>query len=76
MEAARIGQQLISGLWENTNVYASGGLNMSEPELQINPRDRRISTAGLDRVTVGNAVRAFTGGLFVGEYFDGNKRWI
>jgi multidrug efflux pump subunit AcrB len=74
MHGARIGQQLISGFWENTNVFAPGGLNLSEPELQIIPRDRRISTAGLDRAAVGNIVRALTGGLFVGEYFDGNKR--
>jgi len=74
MEAAKVGQELISGFWENTNVYAASSLSLSEPELQIIPRDRRISTAGLDRSTVGNAVRAFTGGLFVGEYFDGNKR--
>jgi|TARA_Y100000031_G_scaffold157180_1_gene217260 multidrug efflux pump subunit AcrB len=73
MAAASVGQELISGFWENTNV-TRGGLSMSEPELQISPRDRRISTAGLDRATVGSVVRAYTGGLFVGEYFDGNKR--
>jgi multidrug efflux pump subunit AcrB len=71
---AREAQPLISGLWENTNVRSNNGLELSEPELQFSPNDRRISTAGLDRASVANIVRTYTGGQFVGEYFDGNKR--
>ncbi len=74
MDAARRGQEVISGLWENTNVIAQGGLNLSEPELRVLPNDRRINTVGLDRSAVGGTVRAFTGGLYAGEYFDGNQR--
>ncbi len=72
--AAREGQTMISGLWENTNVFSNNGLDLSEPELQFIPDDRRISTAGLDRAAVANIVRTYTGGLFAGEYFDGNRR--
>lgn len=72
--AARKGQEVIRGLWENTNVFARGGLSLNEPELLIVPDDRRINTAGLDRAAVGRTVRAYTGGLFAGEYFDGNQR--
>lgn len=74
LKAARKGQELISGFWEGTNVYANGGLDMSEPELRFVPDDRRINTAGIDRMTLGSAIRAYTGGLFAGEYFDGNER--
>ncbi|MBU1311710.1 MAG: efflux RND transporter permease subunit [Gammaproteobacteria bacterium] len=49
-------------------------LEMAEPELQLLPYDRAISQAGLNRAEVANAVRAFTSGLFVSEYFDGNDR--
>jgi multidrug efflux pump subunit AcrB len=72
--AARNGQELISGFWEGTNVFANGGLELSEPELNFMPDDRRINTAGIDRTTLGSAIRAYTGGLFAGEYFDGNER--
>jgi len=33
-----------------------------------------ISRAGLDRYSVSAALRALTGGLYIGEYFDGNER--
>ena len=49
-------------------------LDMAEPELQLLPYDRAISQAGLNRADVANYVRAFTSGLFVSEYFDGNDR--
>jgi HAE1 family hydrophobic/amphiphilic exporter-1 len=74
LSAARKGQEVISGLWENTNVFARGGLNLDEPELRVVPDDRRINTAGIDRTTLGSAIRAYTGGLYAGEYFDGNQR--
>lgn len=74
LAAAEEGQKVIEGLWENVNVRASGGLSLDEPELRIFPDDRRINAAGLDRASVANLVRAFTGGLFAGEYFDGNER--
>jgi multidrug efflux pump subunit AcrB len=74
LNAAREGQTIIRGLWENTNVFARGGLSLNEPELLVAPDDRRINTAGLDRAAVGRTIRAYTGGLFAGEYFDGNQR--
>ena len=74
LAAARKGQGVISQFWEGTNVFANGGLDLSEPELQFIPDDRRINTAGIDRSSLGSAIRAYTGGLFAGEYFDGNER--
>ncbi|WP_100914125.1 efflux RND transporter permease subunit [Pseudoalteromonas spongiae] len=49
-------------------------LNMAEPELRLTPNDRRITQAGLTRRDVASAVQAFTSGLFISEYFDGNER--
>lgn len=72
--AAQRGQEVIAGLWEGTNVFSPGGLSLDEPELRVTPRDRRLNLAGLDRASLGSAVRAYTDGLFAGEYFDGNQR--
>mgnify|MGYP003662924208 FL=1 len=74
LAAAREGQTVIQGLWDNTNVFARGGLSLNEPELLMVPNDRRINTSGLDRSAIGRTIRAYTGGLFAGEYFDGNHR--
>jgi multidrug efflux pump subunit AcrB len=49
-------------------------LEMDQPELQLVPDEWRISRAGMDRNGVASALRAFTGGLWAGEYFDGNER--
>jgi multidrug efflux pump subunit AcrB len=49
-------------------------LEMNQPELQLIPDEWRISRAGMDRSSVASALRAFTGGLWAGEYFDGNER--
>ena len=49
-------------------------LDMAEPELQLIPNERQISQSGLNRADIANYVRAFTSGMFVSEYFDGNNR--
>ncbi len=74
MAAAQTGQEVISKFWEGTNVRTEGGVSLSEPELQFVPKDRRLNTAGIDRTQLGSTIRAYTGGLFAGEYFDGNER--
>ena len=74
MKGAEKGQQVISGIWPGTNVNISGGSSLNEPELRIFPDDVRIRNSGMDRSSVADMVRAFTDGLYVGEYFDGNER--
>lgn len=74
ISAARVGMAKIQEHMENTSAQPIPALAMAEPELQLLPNDRRISQAGLTRLDVANAVRAFTGGLFISEYFDGNDR--
>jgi multidrug efflux pump subunit AcrB len=55
-------------------VRVSPNLEQAEPELRLQPRDRRISEAGWNRSDIGNIVRALGDGLYVGEHFDGEKR--
>ncbi|HKJ17041.1 MAG TPA: efflux RND transporter permease subunit [Xanthomonadales bacterium] len=73
MEAAKVGQQGIEDQFEGWSVRAQPGVTLSKPELQLEPDDLRITQAGLDRANVADAIRAFTGGLFAGRYFDGNE---
>jgi multidrug efflux pump subunit AcrB len=74
MAGARVGMQAINEFLPGAIARPLPGLSISEPELQIDPNERQIAQSGLNQRNVANAVRAMTGGLFVGEYFDGNDR--
>jgi multidrug efflux pump subunit AcrB len=74
MRAAQLGMQSIEQNMPGTSAQPVPALAMEEPELQLLPNDRRITQAGLTRMDVANAVRAFTSGMFISEYFDGNDR--
>ena len=50
------------------------GLDLSEPELRLVPDERRIAEAGWNRETMSGVVRALGDGLYVGDYFDGERR--
>jgi multidrug efflux pump subunit AcrB len=73
MEAAGVGEEAINEKLSDWSVRAYPGTSLSKPELQLMPDDLRITQAGLDRGAVADAVRAFTGGLSAGRYFDGNE---
>ena len=73
MRAAKTGQDAINERFSDWSVRALPGVSLSKPELQLVPNDRRITQAGLDRGAIADAVRAFTGGLDAGRYFDGNE---
>ena len=75
MDAARVGMGKINEVIPQAQVRPQPSLSLAEPELQLIPDERRITQAGLNHGQVANAVRAMTGGLFVGEYFDGNDRF-
>ncbi len=74
MSVAQIGITAINENMPNTTAFPMPSLSLSEPELKLIPNDQRITQAGLTRHEVANAVRAFTSGMFVNEYFDGNER--
>lgn len=74
MEAARVAERLIPEAIPGTFPQSLPALQLDQPELQIRPNEWRVSRAGLDRSSVSSALRAFTGGLWAGEYFDGNER--
>ena len=75
MDAAAAGLAEIQGIMPGAVARPVPGLQLSEPELQVVPDETLLAQAGLTRGQLARAVRAFTGGLFVNEYFDGNDRY-
>ena len=74
MGVAKTGIAAINESMPNTTAFPVPRLNLAEPELNLIPNDQRITQAGLNRSDVAKAVSAYTSGLFIGEYFDGNHR--
>jgi HAE1 family hydrophobic/amphiphilic exporter-1 len=74
MAAARVAMDEIPKAIPDTFPQPYPPLEFAEPELQLRPDEWRITRAGLDRGAIANNLRAFTGGLWAGEYFDGNER--
>lgn len=75
MDSARVGMGKIREVMPGAVVRPVPGLSLAEPELQIVPDRRRLTETGVTARELANAVRAMTGGLFTGEYFDGNNRY-
>jgi multidrug efflux pump subunit AcrB len=74
MDAARIATDEIPKAIPETFPQAFPGLELNQPELQLVPDEWRIARSGLTRTEVASAIRAYTGGLWAGEYFDGDDR--
>jgi multidrug efflux pump subunit AcrB len=58
-----------------SNVRPLPGLELAEPELRLVPNDRNIAEVGWNRARMATIVRAMGDGAFMGEYFDGNRRY-
>ncbi|MCM2310357.1 MAG: efflux RND transporter permease subunit [Steroidobacteraceae bacterium] len=74
MDAARRAVDAVPQAIPGTYPQAFPGLEMNQPELQLVPDEWRIARSGLSRTEVAAAIRSMTGGLWAGEYFDGNER--
>ena len=74
MAAARHAEKVIQEKMPGAQVQAFQGLEMDEPELRLNPDDRRLNEVGWTRGDIGTVVRSLGDGMFVGEYFDGERR--
>jgi multidrug efflux pump subunit AcrB len=56
-------------------VFPVPDLDMAEPEIRLIPNDRRIAEVGWNRSRMATVVRAMGDGAFLGEYFDGSRRY-
>jgi len=73
MEAAVAAFLRIPQVIPGSTVRPFPGLELAKPELRLVPDERRIAEAGWDRGIVAAIVRALGDGLYVGDYFDGDK---
>jgi multidrug efflux pump subunit AcrB len=73
--AAAAGMGAVRQALPGSQVRPIPGLEFAEPELRMAPDDRRIAQVGWDRKDVASIVRALGDGLFVGDYFDGDRSY-
>ena len=65
---------LIQQNMPGASIRPQPGLELAEPELRLEPDDRRIAELGWTRGDVATLVRAFGNGAYLGDYFDGDRR--
>jgi len=74
LNAARVGFGAVSQALPGARTQPSPGLTLAEPELRMLPDERSIAEAGWTRQQVSSISRALGTGLYVGDYFNGQKR--
>lgn len=72
---AQAGFGMIHGVLPGASVRPLPGLELAEPELRLIPDDRRIAEVGWNRSRMATVIRAMGDGAFMGEYFDGTRRY-
>ena len=75
LAAGRAGFYTILQEMPGANIRPSPGLELAEPEIRLVPNDRKIAEVGWTRSLLATAVRALGDGAFLGEYFDGSRRY-
>ena len=75
LAAGRAGFGATMAALPEARIQPSPSLDLAEPELRFIPDDRKIAEVGWNRSNVATVVRAMGDGAFVGEYFDGRRRY-
>jgi len=75
LDAGRAGFSMVMQALPDANVRPEPGLELAEPEIRLVPDDRKIAEVGWNRSRMATVVRAMGDGAFLGEYFDGNRRY-
>ncbi len=75
INAGQVGFGSIMAALPGSNVRPLPGLEQAEPELRLIPDDRRIAEVGWNRSRMATVIRAMGDGAFMGEYFDGTRRY-
>jgi multidrug efflux pump subunit AcrB len=74
LAAARAGMELVSEHLPGAQARPIPGVDFAEPELRLIPNERRIAEAGWSRRQMSTVVRALGDGVYVGDFFDGDRR--
>jgi multidrug efflux pump subunit AcrB len=75
IKGGQVGFQAIQEVLPGANIRPIPGLEQAEPEIRLTPDDRRIAEVGWNRSRMGTIIRAMGDGAFMGEYFDGTRRY-
>ncbi len=75
LAAGRAGFFRVTQALPGANVRPLPGLELAEPEIRLVPDDRKIAEVGWNRSRMATIVRAMGDGAFLGEYFDGTRRY-
>jgi len=75
LAAGRAGFFKVTQALPGANVRPLPGLELAEPEIRLVPDDRKIAEVGWNRSRMATIVRAMGDGAFLGEYFDGTRRY-
>jgi len=75
IQGGQAGFRAIMQALPEANVRPLPGLEQAEPELRLIPDDRRIAEVGWNRARMSTVIRAMGDGAFMGEYFDGTRRY-
>ncbi len=75
IQGGQAGFQTLREALPGANVRPLPGLEQAEPELRLIPDDRRIAEVGWNRSRMATVIRAMGDGAFMGEYFDGTRRY-
>ena len=74
LDAARAGMGLVGQYLPGAQARPIPGIDFAEPELRFIPDERRITESGWTRRDMSVVTRALGDGVFVGDYFDGDRR--
>jgi multidrug efflux pump subunit AcrB len=74
LQAAQAGYGAINQALPGVQIQPTPGLTLAEPELRMIPNERRMAEAGWNRSQVGEITRSLGTGLYVGDFFNGQKR--
>lgn len=74
LAAAAQGMGLVAQHLPGAQARPVPGLDFAEPEIRFIPNERRITEAGWTRQQMSVVMRALGDGVFVGDYFDGDRR--
>jgi multidrug efflux pump subunit AcrB len=75
LEVGKAAMGKISELLPKAQIRPSPSLEYGEPELRLKPNDRALAEAGWSREQLSGIIRSLGNGNFVGEYFNGSKRF-
>jgi len=75
LDAGRAGFAAVMQALPEASVLPEPGLELAEPELRLIPDDRKIAEVGWNRSRMATVIRAMGDGAFLGEYFDGSRRY-